>query len=147
MQTTQLITFITAHWPLALLFVTLLLLLAGTEVRNKLLGVPRLSPSQVTQAINHQSAMLLDLRNKDPFMQGHILGALNRPWSEFSKQLEVLDADKQKPVIAICENGQVSQRAAAMLRKAGFAQASSLQGGILAWRSASLPLAKKGGKA
>ncbi|MFU8797849.1 MAG: rhodanese-like domain-containing protein [Gammaproteobacteria bacterium] len=146
MQSSQFITFFTAHWQLALLFLTCLLLLLGTEIRNRLFGVPQLSPLEVTQAMNRQAAILLDLRNQDPFSQGHILGAVNRPWSEFVKHIAALNFDKQKPIITICEHGQTASKAAAMLRKAGFIQPGSLRGGMTAWKSAGLPLAKKGGK-
>ena len=143
MQIEQFITFITAHWQLALLFVVLLLLLVGLEVRNRLLGIPQLSPSEVTQAINHQAAILVDIRSKDSFAQGHILGSDNRPWKEFEAQISTVDFDKQKPVIVICENGQHAQKAALMLRKVGFLQANILKGGLPSWCSAGLPLIKK----
>ena len=146
MQIEQFITFFTAHWQLASLFFVLLSLLIALEVRNRLVGIPRLSPSQVTQSINHQSANLLDLRSKELFAQGHIVGAINRPWSELEKQIQSLGFDKQKPVVVVCENGQHSQKAATMLRTAGFLQASLLQGGLMSWRGAGLPLNKKGGK-
>lgn len=145
MQTEQLITFFTAHWQLSLLFVVLLLSLIGVEIRNKLVGIPGFSPAQVTQSINHDAATVLDFRNKEQFMLGHILGAINRPWSEFQKQPQV-DCDKQKPVIAICENGQTASKAAILLRNAGFSQVRILQGGLMSWRSAGLPLTKKGAK-
>ena len=117
MQTEQLITFITAHWQLALLFAVLLLLLVGLEVRNRLVGIPRLSPSEVTQAINHKAAMLIDIRSKEKFVQGHILGSVNRPWKEFQTEISAMNSDKQKPVIVICELGQSAEKAALMLRK------------------------------
>jgi rhodanese-related sulfurtransferase len=146
MQTEQLLTFLTNHWQLALLFFVLVLLLIAVEVRNRLTGIPQLGPSAVTQSINHESATLLDVRSPELFARGHIIGSINRPLNDLSKQIETLNIDKQKPVILVCELGQTAQKAAAMLRNAGFLQCRVLQGGLTAWRGAQLPLVKKGGK-
>ncbi|MEW6611962.1 MAG: rhodanese-like domain-containing protein, partial [Pseudomonadota bacterium] len=51
-----------------------------------------------------------------------------------------LEKLKERPVITQCRSGMRSAAAAAALKKAGFAKIYNLKGGIMAWRSAGLPL-------
>jgi rhodanese-related sulfurtransferase len=43
-------------------------------------------------------------------------------------------------VIVVCASGMRATRAAAQLRKQGYAQAQVLRGGMKAWREAGLPV-------
>jgi rhodanese-related sulfurtransferase len=45
-------------------------------------------------------------------------------------------------LLTVCDSGQTSGKAAAVLRKAGYENSFSLRGGIQAWRAENLPLAK-----
>jgi len=49
---------------------------------------------------------------------------------------------KDKVLLAVCDNGGLSGKAASMLRKAGYTNAFSLKGGLGGWRADNLPLVK-----
>ena len=53
-----------------------------------------------------------------------------------------LKKNKSKVLLTVCDSGQTSPKAAAVLRKAGYENSFSLRGGIQACRAENLPLAK-----
>jgi rhodanese-related sulfurtransferase len=102
----------------------------------------RVSQLQATQLINQNKAVLVDVREPSEFAAGHLRDARNIPLQELSKRTGELDKFKSKTVITVCQSGATSAKAAAQLKKAGFADAASLDGGIAAWQAKGLPLAK-----
>ena len=102
----------------------------------------KLTPLQATQKINQGKALLLDVRNAQDFAAGHLPEARNIPMNELSKRLGELDKAKTKSVIIVCASGVQSARAASQLKKAGFSEVFSLNGGIAAWQAQGLPVTK-----
>jgi rhodanese-related sulfurtransferase len=92
--------------------------------------------------INQSKAVVVDVREPAEFAAGHLRDAKNIPLAELSNRLGELDKFKSKAIIAVCQSGQRSAKAAAQLKKAGFNEAFSLDGGIAAWQSQGLPVAK-----
>ncbi len=136
-------TFILNHWELFLTLVIILALLAGTGFSQKLLGFKEVQPQQLTQMVNRENAVVLDVREDKEFKEGHIVNALHVPLSELEVRLKSLEKLKGRPVITTCQTGDRSARAAAILRKQGFEPVFKLAGGLLAWRDAKLPLSTK----
>ncbi len=106
-------------------------------------GGRRLSPSDATRLINHEDAVIVDVRPDAEFGQGHILNAVHIPEAKLSDQLGKLRKYKQRPIITTCRTGQLSMRASNVLRKNGFENVYNLAGGLAAWEGANLPLTKK----
>lgn len=65
-----------------------------------------------------EGAVILDVRSKGEFQQGHIKGAVNIPLDQLEKQLGKLKRDKQ--YITCCASGMRSASAKSLLRKKGF---------------------------
>jgi rhodanese-related sulfurtransferase len=105
-------------------------------------GGASISTLQATLLINQQNALVLDVREAAEYEKGHVLNARNLAVGEIETRAAELEKHKAKPVIVVCDNDNRSDRAAAALRKQGFAQVFSLSGGIGAWRQAGLPLEK-----
>lgn len=101
-------------------------------------GGPTLSTLQATQLINGRHAQIVDVREASDFAKGSLPNARNIPVPSLGQRMKELKKDK--PVLLLCSNGQVSGRAAAQLRAAGFAEVYTLAGGLGAWREAGLPL-------
>lgn len=97
---------------------------------------------QATQMINQGKAVIVDVREPAAFASGHLRDAKNIPLKELSNRVSELDKAKSKAVIAVCQSGAQSARAAAQLKKAGFNEAVSLDGGVAAWQAQGLPIAK-----
>ncbi|HEY6241821.1 MAG TPA: rhodanese-like domain-containing protein [Burkholderiales bacterium] len=98
------------------------------------------STLQATLLINQQNALVLDVRDAGEYGKGHVLNARNIALGELEARATEIDKYKSKPVIVVCETGNRSGKAVAILRKQGFGQVFALGGGVGAWRQAGLPL-------
>jgi rhodanese-related sulfurtransferase len=97
---------------------------------------------------------IVDVREPEEFADGHIPGAVNIPLGrleiEVSSHPAVVERAggthllRQRPVVLYCLSGGRSARAAAALRRLGFANPVSLAGGILAWTGDGHPVAVPG---
>lgn len=135
----QVFEFIGNHLVLTGAFAVLLIALLVTENRR---GGQRVSTQLATQLINREQAVVLDLRAQSEFNAGHIVDAINVPYTSLSSRLADLEKYKEKPVILVCKMGQHSGAASKMLMKAGFTQVKRMSGGMTEWSSSNLPLVK-----
>lgn len=102
----------------------------------------KLSILQATQLINQGKGVIVDVREPAAYAAGHLRDAKNIPLKELPNRIGELDKFKSKAVIAVCQAGVQSAKAAAQLKKAGFKEAFSLDGGVAAWQAQGLPVAK-----
>jgi rhodanese-related sulfurtransferase len=100
------------------------------------------SPLEVTQLINRGKTTVLDVRSEAEFATGHLRDARHIPLTELASRMSELEKSKGKPIVVVCQSGSRSGAAAAMLAKAGFEEAVSLEGGLAAWQAANLPVVK-----
>jgi len=106
-------------------------------------GGPSVSPSQATQLINREDALVIDVREPGEYGAGHILGAKNVPLSRVDTGgADTAGKRKERPVILYCDSGNRSAKAAAVLRGQGYTRVLNLSGGIGAWQQAGLPVEK-----
>ena len=87
---------------------------------------------------------LLDVREDDEWVAGHIDGAQHIPLGELAERLEELP--KERTVVAVCRSGGRSEAAVRGLSRLGYA-AENLEGGVNAWSRAGLPLVANTGGA
>jgi rhodanese-related sulfurtransferase len=85
---------------------------------------------------------VVDVRWPNEWAAGHIEGAFHVPQDTLDDNLGEIDRDR--PVVAVCRAGHRSAMAAEWLRADGF-QAENLEGGLLAWVEAGLPLTADSG--
>ena len=134
--------FLAAHAMLAGLFVMLLVALLATEFGRLTRRYKSLTPAQLTQLINRENPLLVDVGAIADFSNGHIVGAKHVAMSQFDPENKELAKVKELPVAVYCKNGQTSAQACDRLVKAGFTKVHWLDGGLQAWQAADLPLAK-----
>lgn len=137
----ELLQFIIKHWILSSALLLTLILLFLEESKNKAGGF-KLSLQDVTTLINHEQAVLIDLRDNAAFEKGHIVNALNFPQAEIMSKLDKLKKYQNRPVILIDNTGQHANSVVNQLRKQGFAKACALVGGLKTWTDSNLPLTK-----
>jgi len=84
--------------------------------------------------------VILDVRTPEEFDEGHIDGAtmLDFYRADFGAQLATLDPDV--PYVLYCRSGNRSGQARTMMAELGFSTVDDIDGGILAWQSAGLPV-------
>jgi len=138
----SLLAFAGDHALLSLALVGLTLALVYTEVARMFSGFKPVTPAQLTSLINREDALLVDLSASADFDKGHIPGSKNVQPSQFDPESKLLAKVRELPVVVACRSGNASADAAKRLVKAGFKKVYWLDGGITAWQSANLPLAK-----
>ena len=138
----QFMTFIIHHWFLWSLAVVLLLAFFWLEMQDKLLGGPNLKPQQLVDMMNHEKSVVIDVRDSNTFKDGHIIGAQNIPVDQLEKRLNKLQKYKNQTIVLVCNAGSQSLKMVKLLRQNGFEKVYQLQGGLNAWRAASLPVVK-----
>lgn len=131
------------NWYLFFALVGILGWLIGGEAMRRLRGVSSVTPVQALQLINHQDAVVLDIRDGADYKSGHIPQAQHIPANDVPKRLNELQKYKDKPIIVCCRTGAIAEGVGGLLKKNGFTAVHSLGGGVGAWQSASLPLTKK----
>jgi rhodanese-related sulfurtransferase len=109
---------------------------------NRLLGIKEVDHIAAMQLMNHKNALVLDVREQSEYDAGHILSSKLIPLGKLKDRLGELEKYRERPIVVICRSGQRSASACGLLGKQGFAQAYNLNGGIVAWQKASLPLEK-----
>ena len=134
--------FLGNHFYLTLAFVGVLVALLVTEAQRFMRGYSALTPAGLTQLINRENALLIDVSAPAEFEKGHIPGAKHVAMSTFDPESKDLAKARELPVALVCRNGQASAQAAQRLKKAGFAKVFWLEGGLGAWSEAQMPLAK-----
>ena len=138
----ELLAFASRHAMYAIALVGITIALIYTEVAKLFRPYKVLRPATLTALINRENALVVDLSSTAEFEKGHIPGSRNVVPSQFDPDNKQLASARALPVVAVCRTGQASADAAKRLKKAGFEQVYWLDGGILAWQQADLPLAK-----
>lgn len=109
---------------------------------SKLFGpsVPKLSATELNEKMKFgKHPMILDVRQSDEFRQGHIAGAKLIPLTELRKRMKELPQGRE--IVCVCASGNRSSSAAKILAQEGYT-VLDLQGGMLAWKRAKLPVQK-----
>lgn len=97
-----------------------------------------LAPRDLKAMVDAGTALVVDVREPDEFVAGHIAGAINLPLSRFDPAR--LPAPNGKTLVLNCAGGRRSAAALDQCAAAGAAVDTHLCGGIGAWRAANLPL-------
>jgi rhodanese-related sulfurtransferase len=106
-------------------------------------GKNAVDPMGATGMINHEDAVVLDVRSMAEFKDGHIVNAVNIPLNGLNSNLKQLEKHRGRPIVAVCRSGSRSGAACKLLRKQGFENVKNLRGGMMAWESANLPVKRK----
>ncbi len=139
MDFNQLNEFIANNLLLFMALLVILALLIGGELRHRLSKVKQLAPGEATRRLNHENAIMVDMRTDKDFRDGHIVNAIHAPADSAANKLQKY---RDQSLIIYCRSGQQSNQLAGKLVKQGFENVNNLKGGILAWQQADLPLSK-----
>ena len=132
--------FLEKNWILVFAMVVSGAMLVWPLIARRLSPVKEIGTLNVTQLMNHENAVLLDVREPSEFKDGKLPGALHIPLSQLKDRGGELAKLTSRPVVAYCAFGRRSTSAAPALAKLGFANIYSLRGGLKAWKDAGLPV-------
>jgi hydroxyacylglutathione hydrolase len=89
-------------------------------------------------------AAVVDVREPEEFVNGHVPGAVNLPQADLATRLNEVPRDR--PVFVICQGGFRSLRAAQYLSQCGISDVASVKGGTEAWRAAGGEIIREGAR-
>jgi hydroxyacylglutathione hydrolase len=85
-----------------------------------------------------QAPIVVDVRKPSEWSESRIGTVLNLPLNSLADQSGLLDP--KEPVVLICRSGYRSGMAVGILEREGFKKATSVDGGMKAWKKAGLPV-------
>lgn len=138
----QYIEFAGNHVILVAAFVIILGMIINNGINQLTRGFDVIGPHEITRLMNHEDALLLDIRTVGEYREGHIINSKHIPTSELSGRLKELAKYKNSHVITYCRSGNLSIAACKILKADGFENIHNLGGGIMAWEGANLPTTK-----
>lgn len=137
------VVFVTNHWILASLLGVLLFAFIVNEMIGGHFGSKQeVSAERAVQFMNHQEAVVFDMRTDAAFKDGHIVGAEHVTIESFDKKMGNLKKYQNKPVIIATATGLEASKMVTLLQEKGFLQVFILSGGVQGWKSAGMPLVK-----
>ncbi|WP_221799997.1 rhodanese-like domain-containing protein [Oceanobacter mangrovi] len=135
----QVLEFIGNHWWLVAIWAFFLIALV---LDNRKRNGAAVSPAEATQLINKEGAIIVDIRDKKDFKEGHLANAMNIPFADFARRMNELNVYKDKPIVLVCKSGQTVSMAAKMLKEKEF-NPVRLSGGMMEWNNQNLPVVRK----
>lgn len=130
--------FLNQQWMLVSLLVVLVLAYSYSE---KSKGGKTLSFHAITQLINKDEAVALDVREPADYKAGHIVNAINIPHNKVNDRIGELSAYKDKTLVLVDKMGTHTGAVGQNLKKQGFTVVR-LEGGMSEWQSQKLPVVK-----
>ena len=104
--------------------------------------VIEISPQDAAASLKSGKAVIVDVRDKDEWDEGHIPGAMHLSRGTIELDIEERVPDPNAMIICHCGGGGRSALAAQSLQKMGYKNVRSMAGGLKAWKAAGLPTAK-----
>ena len=109
---------------------------------NRILGVKETDTVRAMQLINRNNALVLDVREQGEYDGGHIINSRLIPARQVKERIGELEKYRNRPIVVVCRSGSRAVPITSWLGKQGFKETYLLNGGILAWQKANLPLEK-----
>ncbi len=99
--------------------------------------VKELSVDEVQKlAAKNGKYLLLDVREKEEYREGHLEGSVSIPRGFLEMRVESAIPEKSTPIIAYCAGGVRSLLAAKDMKEMGYQEVISMSGGYSAWKTA-----------
>lgn len=76
-----------------------------------------IKPSSLTEILEKNNYMIVDVRTPEEYDEEHIKGAINIPYDKIDEKVEL---DKDKQILVYCRSGQRSRIAYNTLKRLGY---------------------------
>jgi thioredoxin 1 len=100
----------------------------------------KIANTEALEKINKEHIQLVDVRTDEEYSKKHLKNSIHINWND-KENFDALASklDKKKPVYVYCLSGGRSNKAAQYLTEKGF-EVFDIEGGIMKWETANLPL-------
>ena len=121
--------------------------MAKHALYEKLVGeakkhITEISPQEAAAKLSSGDAVIVDVRDKDEWDEGHIPAATHMSRGTIELDIEEKVPDPNAMIICHCGGGGRSALAAESLQKMGYKNVRSMGGGFKEWKAAGLPVTK-----
>lgn len=99
---------------------------------------PSIDAETLAAIKDRDDVVVLDVREQWEYDEGHIPGVVHIPMNDVPARLSEIPTDDT--VIVSCRSGNRSSQITGYLRDQGYTNVHNLDGGILGWQSAGLPV-------
>lgn len=138
----DIIHFVTLHWLLFLALLAVLVVLIKVEWEEGAagLGPAMLSPQQAVTLINHEQALVVDMRSEEDYVKGHVLAAISVPLARLDHQIALLKKYQSKPLIIYGISAKEFEAVKSTLANKSLQNVFYLVNGLSAWQAAGMPV-------
>ena len=105
-------------------------------------NITEISPGDAAAKSKSGNAVIIDVRDKDEWDEGHIPGAIHMSRGTIELDIEEKVPDPNAMIICHCGGGGRGALATESLQKMGYKNVRNMSGGFKAWKAASLPMTK-----
>ena len=105
-------------------------------------NITEISPQDAAAKLNRGEAVIIDVRDKDEWDEGHIPGATHISRGTIELDIEEKVPDSNAMIICHCGGGGRGALATESLQKMGYNNVRNMAGGFKAWKAAGLPTQK-----
>lgn len=98
----------------------------SNKIKNRFIN--EINYDQMLEIIKNNYTVIIDVRSKNEYNEGHINGAINIPLSKINSVIKI--ANKNDIIIVYCKLGIRSKKAVDILNKMGYNNVFSLKNGI-----------------
>jgi rhodanese-related sulfurtransferase len=114
------------------------MVLAGCQTAGPSKGFTDITPAQLSTMLEAKDFLFVNTHI--PY-EGEIAGTdAFIPYDQIESYAAELPSDKDARIVLYCRSGRMSEIAAAELVERGYTQVFELDGGMIAWEEAGLPL-------
>jgi rhodanese-related sulfurtransferase len=114
-----------------------ILLLAGCSSTS---SATDLSVTEFSSKVAEAGVITLDVRTPGEYAEGHLEGAQLIDFQSGNFENEISSLDKNATYAVYCRSGNRSGQAVKVMHDAGFHNVYNLNGGVIDWANAGLPL-------
>ena len=101
-----------------------------------------LSVTEFSAKTAESGVVTLDVRTPGEFAEGHIEGARLIDFQSGNFENEIATLDKNATYAVYCRSGNRSGQAVKVMQDAGFTNVFNMNGGVIEWANAGLPLVR-----
>jgi rhodanese-related sulfurtransferase len=112
---------------------------------SNLYAIDLLTVKQLKEELDqtNQSLILLDVRTREEFNSGRIKNSINIPHDLLLSDISLVADYKSEKVVVYCRSGKRAKLVLDRLSDEGFRTLIDVDGDMLAWNSANLPIEKE----
>ena len=114
-----------------------ILLLAGCSSTSSAID---LSVTEFSSKVAEAGVITLDVRTPGEYAEGHLEGAQLIDFQSGNFENEISSLDKNATYAVYCRSGNRSGQAVKVMLDAGFTKVFNMNGGVIDWANAGLPL-------